>query len=503
MSKRRSIKPNDYESLADKYKKKYPSYIRVLENSPLQRARQHGINEYDIVGMCRQLDQFLGMCRMFESNSSMANLDQLPRIGLSVISANFGISPIALFCGVQPIPEEIGIIWFEDFKANSTRGNVTSGQTLIGSKAGPDVYPDRFAGDSSRQASIVTTGTNGNHATYSNITLPDSILGMDPYRLKVYGSTKFNTDADAVVWPQMIPDPKTGVFGGAAKVNGTTYTIYGVFNYATNVLTALEFSATPSSAVLIQADFAVLQEAATDISGAIIQMQSMSVQTEFYALKSIFGLFQQYVANQRWGMNLEDEMTKKLIQALNVEVCNRALQRLISNVPTDNVKDPFVREPGTGIDYISHKLAIPDYLTEIGKLLTKKAQRGHVNVWIAGLSACTVLETLPGFTKTFDDSTFGPHVYGNYRGATVIRVPDPMQMDEDLIIGVYKGDSPFEAPVVYCPFMPLTVTDVLIQGSNPLQYQKAACQGAAIESIIPSFSCSGKIDQTGFNFASL
>jgi hypothetical protein len=192
-----------------------------------------------------------------------------------------------------------------------------------------------------------------------------------------------------------------------------------------------------------------------------------------------------------------------LVQALNVEICNVALQKLVNSIPAGSIRAPWIRNPGTAIDYLSHKLSLPDYLTDLSKDLTVAAQRGHVNVWIVGVSAAAVFEALPGFVKTFDDMTFGPHVFGTYRGATVIRVPDPIQFDQDTIIGVYKGETPFEASVVYCPFMPLTVTDVLIQGTNPLQYQKAAAQGAAIEVIIPNFGCKGKIDQTGFSYASI
>ena len=47
--------------------------------------------------------------------------------------------------------------------------------------------------------------------------------------------------------------------------------------------------------------------------------------------------------------------------------------------------------------------------------------------------------------------------------------------------------TPFEAPVVYAPYMPLVVTTALPNGINPLLNQKAAAVWAAIESLIPNF----------------
>jgi hypothetical protein len=501
---KRTQKPKDYPTLAEHYKKKYPSHIAVLESSPLQKARAHGITEYDVVGLGRQLDQFRSMVKMYEANSSMAQLDQLPKIGLDVISANFGISPLPLIAGVQPIPDEIGIVWFEDFQAQNNRGNVTAGQNLITSLSAPDVYPQNYSSDTLLTSNFLTTAGGGNHATYAGVSLggtQDLIAPVDPQRITIYGTATFNAGADVATFGTMIVDPASGQASNSVVVNGTLYTVYCVVDFDAGTVN-VTFNATPSGAVSLYSDFAVLEEAADDIVSAILVMQSKPVKARFFAMKSTFGLFQQFVAQKRWGLNIQDEMTKKLVQAVNNEVMNIALAKILSLVPSNATKT-WVREPGSGIDYLSHKLSLPDALTDTSKLITINAGRGHANVWIAGVNAAAVLEALPGFTKTFDDMTFGPHVFGTYRGATIVRVPSPAQMNPDLMVGIYKGETPFEAPVVWAPFMPLTVTDVLIAGVNPLQYQKAAAMSGAIDTMIPNFLCSLTIDQTNFDYASL
>lgn len=501
---KRQQKPKDYPSLAEHYKRKYPSYIAVLESSPLQKARPHGITEYDVVGLGRQLDQFRAMCKMFEARSSMAQLDQLPKIGLDVISANFGISPLPLVAGVQPIPDEIGVVWFEDFIANNTRGNVTTGQTLISSLSAPDVYNVDYASDTLLTSTFITSAGNGNSQTYLGVSMgltQDVIAPIDPQRCSIYGGATFNAGADVVVFDTMVVDPSTGNFSNTQLVNATHYSIYGTVDFEAGEADVW-LSAVPSGGVSIKSDFAVLEEAADDLVAGQLTMLSKPVKARFFAMKSTFGLFQQFVAQQRWGMNIQDEMTKKLVQALNNEIMNIVIQRLIALVP-GNATKTWVRQPGTGIDYLSHKLTLPDALTDTSKLILQNAGRGHASVWMGGINACAVLEALPGFTKTFDDMTFGPHVFGTYRGSTVVRVPANAQLSEDDLIGIYKGESPFEAPVVWAPFMPLTVTDVLISGVNPLQYQKAAAMSGAIDSMIPKFLCKLTIDQTGFDYGSL
>lgn len=496
-------KPEDnYQSLAEHYKKRYKSHIAVLEASPLQKARPHGITEYDVVALGRQLDAFRKHVKLRESVGSKGNLDVLPRIGLEVLTANFGISPLPLIAGVQPIADEVGLVWFEDFVAQNTRGNVTTGDSLITTLAGPDVYPENYTSDTLLTSQFINAANGAQ--TYNDVALGgvnDVIAPVDPQRCTIYGSAVFNAGADTATFDSMTVDPSTGKFSNAQVVNGTLYTVYGTVDFEAGTAD-VQFSADPSGQTSIYADFAILEEAADDIVSAILTYQSKTVKARFFALKSTFGLFQQFVANARWGMNLQDEMTKKLVQALNNEAMNLVLSKIIALVP-NSAKMTWKRQPGTGIDYLSHKLSLPDALTDCSKLLTQNAQRGHVNTWVAGLSAAAVLEALPGFVKTFDDMTFGPHVFGTYRGATVIRVPADAQMDEDIIVGLYKGSSPFEAAVVWAPFMPLTLTDPLINGNNPLSYQRAAAMSGAIDTMIPNFLAQLTIDQTGFDFNSL
>ena len=484
------------DSLTEKYQKKYKGPMAQLAKSPLQKNRPHGITQWDICGLGRQLDSFSR--QLNEEKSSMSHLDILPRIGIDVITANYGISPIALIAGVQPIKEEIGIVWFEDFVAQNTRGNVTAGQKLITSLTAPEVNPENYSSDTLLTSNFVHA-SNGAQ-TYTAVSMggtDDVIAPIDNQRITIYGSTIFNGGADTVNWPVMTPDPKTGEFGGTKVVNSTLYSIFGTVNFNAGTV-SLQFSADPSGQTDIFADFAVSLEAAPDIVRSILTYQSKQVKTRFFAMASTYGLFQSFVSTQRFGQNFADVMTKKLVQSLNNEITNLLISKLSSIVPNNN-KKVWKRQPGNGIDYVSHKLALPDFLVDTSKTITKSAQRGHANVWIGGISACAVLETMPGFTKTFDDLTFGPHVFGNYKGATIVRVPSDALLDEDVLLGTYQGASPFEAPVVWCPYMPLTITPDMIFGDNPLQYQKAAAMSGVIESMIPNFVCQLTIDQTDFD----
>jgi hypothetical protein len=63
-----------------------------------------------------------------------------------------------------------------------------------------------------------------------------------------------------------------------------------------------------------------------------------------------------------------------------------------------------------------------------------------------------------------------------------------------MIIG-YKGASEFEAPAVFCPYMPITVTSVL-PTTHPLVTQRAAATWAAVEVLVNRFLVGGQVTGT-------
>jgi len=85
------------------------------------------------------------------------------------------------------------------------------------------------------------------------------------------------------------------------------------------------------------------------------------------------------------------------------------------------------------------------------------AGRGTVSVMVAGRNACSIIGTLPGFVKISDGNMLGAHIYGTLDGVTVVRVPSNAVLDANHVYCMYKGTSPFEAAVAYCPYMPLVV----------------------------------------------
>ena len=487
--------------LAEHYGKKYKKNILSLDKSPLARAKS--LNEFDIVALGRQLEAFEDHVIAEAANGSVSQLGPLPRIGLDVITASFGISPLALVCGIQPIDEPIGLVWFKDVIAQNTRGNVTTGQKVLSPLAMPEAFPQDYASDTFLTSKLVDNAPDGAQ-TYSDLALGGTnqiTTPIDPNRCIIRASAKFNSDADSVVFPDMVVDSSTAKFGAAMVVNGNLYSCFGTVDFTLG-LVDLQFSANPSGLTNVTAEFACLLEEADDLARNLLQMQAKTVKARFMALKGTYGFAQSYMMNKRWGMSAEDDMTRDLSALLNQEIFNIALAKIIESIPANNTTVNWGRQPGSGTSYFEHIMTLPAAFSDANALLIENLGRGSMNVVIAGNKASAVIEQHPDFEKLFDDDSIGPHVFGTFKGKTVIRVPANSMLDTNTIIGLWKGKTPFEAPVAHCPYMPLTMTEVMGISKNPLQKQRAAAYWGATETMIPNGLVKIVVNQSSFDYGS-
>lgn len=216
-----------------------------------------------------------------------------------------------------------------------------------------------------------------------------------------------------------------------------------------------------------------------------MRLTTKSVNARVWALKDTIGLEQSYALRRRFGLIAEDEVATDLVSAINSEITRTLISIIEAN--TQGTNTTFTRTPPAGVSFFEHKQTFKDSLAIAEATILGNAGRGMISSMICGRDAAAIIGTLPGFVKLSDGSTIGPHIYGTLDGATVVRVPYDAVLDTNRVLLMYKGTSPFEAPAVYAPYMPLVVTTALPTGANPLLNQKAAAVWAAVECLVPNF----------------
>lgn len=83
------------------------------------------------------------------------------------------------------------------------------------------------------------------------------------------------------------------------------------------------------------------------------------------------------------------------------------------------------------------------------------------NFVVCGLGVATVIETMRNFTPS-GVTAVGPHFLGTLGNYKVFVNPD--YRENEFVLG-YKGSTMFDAGAFYCPYMPVSSTDLIMDAN--------------------------------------
>lgn len=453
------------EKKAESLYKKYRPYMEALESkSPISKVKP--ITMFDYFALGKMLESYAEFEAMCEADGSIAQLGVIPKIAYDVIAVAYGTSPISLVASVQPIDEEQGIVYYKDVKAGNTIGNMTENDTIFAAYKAPKI-PVGYAGQTVSEACGTTAS---GHYSY---TFTLSYHPVRPYTVTINVAT---------VTPISGTDDGANAPLGVGNITGVGIT--GTVNYATGVV-SITLSSNPGDSKAITANYACNVEAKADVPAINYELMSKPVMAQVYALKTTFGMLKSYALKKRFGTVAEDEAAIDLTNAINTEVFGDMVAKMYAQAVGNT--DWSKVTPAPEISFYEHKQTYKDALADAEAVLVANAGRGVISWIIAGSNHCAVMSTLPGFVKLYDgNSIAGAHLYGTLDGVPIIRVPVSALLPAAKAIIGYKGLSAFEAPAVYAPYMPLTVTTAL-PTANPLVSQKGAAVWAANDVLVSNF----------------
>lgn len=443
------------------YERNYEKQVEYLYNdSLLSRIRK--INAYDVVSMGEQLAAFDGMKKMMnEIDGSLNQLGVLPRIAHDVIAITYGASVLPIMASVQPIEERRGLVYMKQIKAWDNKGNFTPYQTILDPRTGI-VTPISYAkGQITNEVGSVGDGINTNYAFATD-------------QLPLRGTLIFSLASGGGI---------TGADDSNGVINGVG--VSGTVDYTTgNVV--LNFAAIVALGDNILVSYVQNYEGSTDIPQIQSFFDSVAVEAKPYTLKATVGLMESYELKKRFGLTAEEEIAKDLISEINAEVGGELVQLMFANAVGNT---GFTVNPlPAGVSWNEHKQQLIDKIfSDAGAVIVGNAGRGVVSLIVAGNTAAGTLTSLPGYEQLTDGNTIGVHVLGTLRGVPIVRVPETTILPTNIILAAYKGSAPWEAPMVYAPYMPLVTTDLLPMSPNPLMKQRGAAMMAAVQVLIGRF----------------
>lgn len=447
------------ERLAEKYQKRYKGYMSVMENdSALSRSCSLQPHHYAQLGM--MLDKTKNYMKLKEADGTLADLGRVPQVALDVVTVTFASSALAILANVQQLPDQTGLIYYEQTRATTTRGNVTSGQILQDPLAAPQVYANGFAG---AQLPVKLGDTSDGTKSYT-YTAAFAKVPVRPRSVAI----------------QIIKGADT-LFAVDSTGDGNLYGngILGTVDYETGDV-AITLGEDPDGTYAVNAKYSTDVEAQGNISTINVDLLTKQIDATVYALQAQVGLFKQYAMSKRLGINASDRLAQKLSDEMSNEITNQAIQ-LIADNAVGNTE--WNQSRPDGVSWYLHKQEFKDYLNKAEGEIFYNAGRGGMTALVASPKAATLIKSMPGFKVATIPVGGGATLFGMYEGIPVIRAP---QIDDressatpyGVCYPIYKGDQPYDGALVYGSYMPIvSIKDVPVSSNILMNKQGVATWG--------------------------
>ena len=452
--------------MAENYEKKYKPHVELFESSIIGRHVGRSASHINALG--QMLDAWEQYRSKKESNGSIATLGDVPTVAAGVITASFSSNAMNVICNIQPLPEQSANIYFEETKASSTRGNVTTGQLLLSPNAMPEVFPVNFSGNA------VTTVIGQTSTSTATLTFPAAAPQTPILPRTATVGVAFSTGAEVAV------------DDGQGNLIGKTFG--GVIDYQSGNIT-INFYQQPTEVADISLGYGYNMEAAKSEVEIEVDLKTFNVSAKMYALRAQLGIFKQFTLEQRFGIDGKERLAVRLTQELNNELTNEAIAKLIAFCPADSLEE-WNKTPAAGTTWIEHKLEFLDVIARAENNLQQKAGRGRITTLVCAPNVATIIRNLPGFVPA---GIVGPGatIYGTLDDITVVRAPqlamEPDAPTANSAFAVYRGEEPFDGAAVYAPYMPIVAIEDVPVENTILMKRNGVAHMAGIAVPSPNF----------------
>jgi hypothetical protein len=485
------------DALCDK--KHIKPYLQLVEDYVKKtQGREITINERRNIAQC--LDNATVDAgnragrRLFEATTTEDHISFLG-IQLPVIAALLPSLVMNDIAVVQALDRRIGAVFYLNVTAGSTKGDVTTGDTLHSAKTGYNTKlgARQFAMAGSPRETIGTG--NGTHAGTTDIN-PGLILLDQAYVERLTAGGTYETLGTFSAAGVLTSSGVAGVtISGTIAAAGTySVVVAGLDSSDTVLLTYFYQYDLPQDAYgnktgVPEEDITVTQETVTAMDFPIRAKYSVGASIDL---------------QKAHGLNLEDELVKYLGGSVKFAIDQKGLDMMIAaGTGTGCATAPTSWNAAihSGQAWLWHKYEFLDRLNEASNNIFDKTKRGVANFIIAGNNVARVIRQLTqggdfkpsaGLDKQIPTGPINIGNIASVNNMTVIQ--NPTMTTNDYVCG-FKGDSYLYAGFIYAPYIPLFATPTLI--TSDLIAQKGFLSAAGFKVINPGLFCKGSITGLG------
>lgn len=213
----------------------------------------------------------------------------------------------------------------------------------------------------------------------------------------------------------------------------------------------------------------------TNAPAAELQIKSVPVNAETRTMRAYWAFDAEYELSKEYGQDLESllatQISGELAHEIDAEITN-GLYNFANAAPIAT----WSRTPDIGVSRWEHYNGFSITMQENSASIFNATQKYGANFAIAGTQAAVVFKAQNGFVPAPNQSVAGPHFIGTVDGIKVF--VDPSYDPNTYVLG-FKGNNNLESGAFYCPYMPVSSTDLIMDANFRGQRGWATSYGLA------------------------
>ena len=289
----------------------YEQYKGKIDECVTEYNKRHvkSFSRFDAYALGRMLENYETWLQMMPEDIVRDNLGRVIPIAMDIISAAYATSIMSVISSIQPIDDEVGIIFFKKMTAGSTRQGITAGDELLGEFGYRDwATRASYASNYINKASFCLlhdSGAGVPSATHANYTKTVAYVPILKRTMTLEILDESATDNPVV---------RRAVDDGEGHIVGTG--IAGEVDYLTGEVTFELLNVTDlvggttGTGDIVVISYETDIELLANIPKISWETVSTEVKARTYMLEGDWGVLTEYALQKRFGRAMDEEIAE-------------------------------------------------------------------------------------------------------------------------------------------------------------------------------------------------
>lgn len=398
----------------------------------VEKAQNHKMNFETKLATAKCLENTSKQVNYLNETTQQSDIGAYKRYAIDMISALVPNLIAPEICSVQAMENRVGMVNYLSFSYGTAKAPSTENQQFADSFTYGPSNPYYTSQD------IVGEAADGSGTSFSGNL---SWLPIIP------GSIQFIVDG------KLVTDDGAGKLVGDA-VSGSSNTI----DYTTGAYSiTLKSSATdtPTFNYKFSNEMAPTQNV-PDMNMKVI---SKPITAQPRRLKALYAFEAGYEFQKEYGGNIDETLAIAAAGEIAHEIDTEIVMDMKNLANPEATIQSWDATAPVGVSLRDHYDSFLPVITEAQNKIYQVTNRARGNFIVCGTGVATVIQSIRNFESSGVTDTVGPYFAGTLPDGTKVYVA-PMFDPLEYMVG-YKGNGLFDAGYFYCPYMPITMTDLV------------------------------------------